>query len=225
MASAPPAPTRIESEPADPLVIDQRTPDTDLNSNWTFSRGGSSGPNYIRDAEEDPFYQVNPVGYYQGVSIGGGNLPPFAPTEIGGESAVLTWTGFERTESTSRVFFQLSTAVTPEIQVEGLQVVITFPRTSVKVRNNRRRLITKYFKTPVNQIDVKTKGKDVIAVLAMRWEATPQWRFEPGANGYQVLVVEFSDTSTSEDGPPPPPPHPTPTASDGDEPGPFLPPG
>lgn len=194
--SAPPPPSsgRIETTPSDPLVIDQRTPDTDLQTNWTYSRGGARGPNYIGTPDDDPFFNVNPVGYYQGVTLSGGNLPPFAPTEVGGASAVLTWTGFERTDASSRVFFQLSTSVEPEISVEGMRVFVKLPRTSVKIRNNRRKLITKFFKTPVNEVKVSRTGKDVLVVLELRWEATPTWRFEAGPNGYTVLVMEFPDT-------------------------------
>ncbi|PRP91967.1 hypothetical protein ENSA5_51780 [Enhygromyxa salina] len=234
-SSAPPPPSssRIETTPADPLVVDQRTADTDLTTNWTYSRGGTRGPNYVRQADDDPFFTVNPIGYYQGVSIAGGNSPPFAPKEIGGASAVLTWTGFERGESSSRVFFQLSTSVEPEISVEGTRVFVKLPRTSVKIRNNRRKLITKFFKTPVNEVKVSRTGKDVLAVLELRWEATPSWRFEAGAHGYQVLVLEFSDTQDQDQGTQggtPPAPTPPPTSQDpGDsddsstDPSPFLP--
>lgn len=226
-ASAPPAPTgagRIEAEPADPLVIDQRTPDTDLTRQWTFSRGDGGGPNYVRSADEDPFFSINPVGYYQGVSLGGGNLPPFAPKEIGGDSAVLTWTGFERGEASSRVFFQLSAAVEPVITSEGLRVLVKLPRTSVKIRNNRRKLITKFFKTPVNEVKLSRAGKDLLVAVELRWAAEPSWRFEPGANGYQVLVLEFADTQSEGGAPrPPAPPAPTPSAGEGSSDEAFLP--
>lgn len=228
-SAPPPSSERSDAAPADPLVIDQRTPDTDLTPNWSYSRGGTSGPNYVRQADDDPFVSVNPIGYYQGVSVGGGNLPPFAPKEIGGESAVLTWTGFSRAETSSRVFFQLSASVEPEVSVEGARVFIKFPRTSVTVRNNRRKLITKYFKTPVTEVEVSRSGQDVIAVLELRWEATPTWQFETGPNGYRVLVFEFADVTPADgSGAPPapaPPPHPT---VEGEQPsgsGPFLPPG
>ncbi|WP_146157722.1 hypothetical protein [Enhygromyxa salina] len=226
--AAPPPPTssRIDATPADPLVIDQRTPDTDLKTNWSYSRGGSLGPNYIGSVEEDPFYAVNPIGYYQGVSLGGGNLPPFAPTEVGGASAVLTWTGFERGDASSRVFFQLSAMVEPDVTTDSARVTIKLPRTSVKIRNNRRKLITKFFNTPVNEVKVNRAGKDVLVVLDLRWEVTPTWRFEAGNNGYTVLVVEFPDSPNQTPSVPPPPPS-TPDAGgeSGSDAGPFLPAG
>jgi hypothetical protein len=230
-ASAPPPPSsagKTEAPPADPLVVDQ--PATNLTGNWTFSRGAASGPNYVRGSEEeDPFFTVNPIGYYQGVSASGGNLPPYAPKEIGGDSSVLTWTGFERGESSSRVFFQLSSSVQPEVSVEGLRVFVKFPRTSVTTRNNQRNLITKFFKTPVNEVKFSRSGKDMLAVLDLRWEATPVWRFETGANGYHVLVLEFSDTQDPSSRPDVPATPPAPPAPDGESerpaapPSPFLP--
>jgi hypothetical protein len=151
-SSAPPPPTggKLEAPPADPLVYEQG--EDNLTNNWAYSRRASSGPNYVGGDEDDAFFTVNPIGYYQGVSVGGGNLPPYAPKEIGGQSSVLTWTGFERSESSSRVFFQLSASVEPEISVEGLRVFVKFPRTSVTTRNNQRGLITKFFKTPVTEV-------------------------------------------------------------------------
>jgi hypothetical protein len=204
--------------------------EANLTGNWAFSRGASSGPNYVRGEDDDPFFTVNPIGYYQGVSVAGGNLPPYAPKEIGGESSVLTWTGFERSESSSRVFFQLSSSIEPEISVEGLRVFVKFPRTSVTTRNNQRGLITKFFKTPVTEVKLSRSGKDMLAVLELRWEATPIWRFETGANGYRVLVLEFSDTQQTGDSDTPPSP-PTPPSPESDSerppapPTPFLPAG
>jgi hypothetical protein len=211
------------------LVYEQGE-DDHLTGNWTFSRGASSGPNYVRGDDADEFFSVNPIGYYQGVTVGGGNTPPYAPKEIGGESSVLTWTGFERGESSSRVFFQLSSSVEPEISVEGLRVFVKFPRTSVTTRNNQRGLITKFFKTPVTEVKLSRNGKDMLAVLELRWEATPVWRFETGANGYRVLVLEFSDTqqqAADPNAPPPPPPTPTTPESEAPPapPTPFLPVG
>lgn len=183
--------SRIEP-PSDPLVIDQRTPDTDMTGAWKFSRGSSGKqPNYVRQAEEDPFFTVNPIGYYQGVTLGGGNLPPYAPREVGGQSAVLTWTGFEQTESGSRVFFQLSAAVEPEVVIESDKVIVELPRTAVQVRNNRRKLITRYFDTPVTEVEVRRKGKSLHAIIELRWPSEPTWTIQPGTNGYQLLTFEF----------------------------------
>jgi hypothetical protein len=186
--------SRIEPPPSDPLVIDQRTPDTDMTGAWKYNRSsGSNEPNYVRQAEEDPFFTVNPIGYYQGVSLGSGNLPPYAPREVGGQSAVLTWTGFERGESSSRVFFQLSAGVEPKVTVEADKVIVELPRTSVQVRNNRRKLITRYFETPVTEVEIVRKGKNLHAIIELRWPSEPTWSIEPGTNGYQLLMFEFPD--------------------------------
>jgi hypothetical protein len=218
-----PAPSSGEAsriEAPDPLVDQQST---DLRGHWTYSRGSTTGPNYIRGADEDPFFAVNPIGYYQGVSSGGGNIPPYAPKVVGGSSAVLTWTGFERGEASSRVFFQLSASVEPEVTVEAQRVVVKLPRTSITTRNNRRDLITRFFNTPVDQVKLKRAGKDVLAILDLRWEATPSWRFEAGANGYQVLILEFSDVQGQTPAPPASTPPPTSAGDQSGEPSPFLP--
>lgn len=225
--------------PRDPLSIDQ-TAETDITGAWKYSRSsGSAGPNYVRtaDDDEDPFFTVNPIGYYQGVTLGGGNLPPFAPREVGGKTAVLTWTGFERLDAGSRVFVQLSAAVEPEVVVAADKVVVTFPHTAVQIRNNRRKLITRFFKTPVDEVEIVRKGKTVQVVLELRWPSEPTWKTEPGANGYQLFVLEFGDVGakadTSVEGSPaqppaqaepePVPPAPTEPAPDSTDP--FLPAG
>lgn len=222
--------------PADPLAAEQLAPPTDLTGVWSYSHGSSLTPNYVREADDDPFLTVNPIGYYQGVSTSGGNLPPFAPKEIGGESAVLTWTGFERGEASSRVFVQLSAAVEPAVSVAEDKIVVELPRTAVQVRNNRRKLITRYFKTPVDEVEIQRKGKSVRVILELRWPATPTWEIRPAANGYQLLVLEFADEPGGESSspepapappaPPAPPPHPTPSTSETESSeGPFLPSG
>jgi hypothetical protein len=240
--AAPPPPSNLDEgggrieAPPDPLVIDQRTPETDMTGAWKFSRGSDRGPNYVREAEEDAFFTVNPIGYYQGVSLGGGNLPPYAPKEVGGQTAVLTWTGFERTESGSRVFFQLSAAVEPLVEVSEGKVIVELPRTSVQVRNNRRKLITRYFKTPVNEVDIVRKGKNLHAIIELRWPSEPTWAITPGTNGYQLLTFEFPDVgvkaeTTTEAAVPQPPAEGEPPPAEAEEPtepvadstNPFLP--
>ncbi len=243
--TAPPPPSsnaegeRLEAA-GDPLVIDQRTPETDLTGAWQYSRRPDTAPNYVQSSEEDRFFTVNPIGYYQGVSVESGNLPPYAPKEIGGQSAVLTWTGFERGENLSRVFLQLSAAVEPAVVISDERIVIELPRTAVQVKNNRRKLITRYFKTPVDEIDIRRKGKSVSVVLELRWPALPTWELQPAPNGYQLLVFEFADEPSKAPAPPPAPPPmrepsepptsepaeaPTSEPANEDEPGPFLPTG
>lgn len=192
----PPPSSSVEGSgvaPPDPLVIDQRTPDSDLTGTWSFTRRSSGGPNYVRAPAQDPFFAINPIGFYQGVSMASANRPPYAPSEVGGESSVLTWTGFERGEQSSRVFFQLSAVVEPEVSVEGMRVFVTLPRTSITVRNNLRPLVTRYFDTPVTEVRLRRDGSSVIAVLELRREVAPSWSLQPGNEGYRVLVLEFPD--------------------------------
>jgi hypothetical protein len=177
--------------PRDPLV-DQRIPTEDLSRTWGYSTGGNEGPNYVRAASETEL-AINPIGYYQGVTIEGDNLPPFAPEMMGTAPAVMTWTGFEGEKggSGSHAFFQLSSAVEHHLVSQPERVTVRLPNTSVNVRNNMRQLDTSFFKTPVSGIKISRDGPDTVILLELRRPATPQISLRGGSNGYSVLVVQF----------------------------------
>ena len=182
------APAKTTQDP----FIDQRTTTDDYSSTWGYSSGPAVTPNYTRDEFESEL-TINPVGYYQGVSVTNDNQPPFAPQALGTGASVLTWTGFERSEASSRVFFQLSSSVVHEFSQEGARIVIKLPNTSVNVRNNQRHLDTRFFRTPVTFVKVRRHGADTEIAIRLRRVAVPNVTLAPGANGYQMLVVEFPD--------------------------------
>lgn len=203
----PPSPTRqrqyIDGQnggPANDPTVGSRNLEEDHTGAWSYSTGDESGgPNYVRPAEEAAAQlKVNPIGYYQGVSLSGGNLPPFEPQEVAGGGAVLTWTGFERGNGVSRVFFQLSSTVTPEPTVEGNVLTYRLPNTSVNVRNNQRELNTSFFRTPVTTVSIRRSGADTIIKIKLRRDTVPQVSVTAGANGYQMFVIEFADLEGGE---------------------------
>ena len=174
-----------------------RVLDEDVATAWGYSTGGETAPAYTRPAQQRAAQlQINPIGYYQGVSVDGGNLPPFAPQTLGTGASVLTWTGFEVKDSQSRVFFQLSTAVAPEVTNDGLTLTYRLPNTSINVRNNQRRLDTQYFKTPVTSVRIKRSGSDTVIVLRLRREVAAATRVVPASNGYSMFVIEFTEQQT-----------------------------
>lgn len=209
-APPPPPSTAGMQRTADPLV-DQRTPTEDLSRTWGYSSGGEAKPNYVRPAQETGLdIQINPIGYYQGVTIEGENLPPFAPAQVGGP-AVMTWTGFEgeRGSTGSHVFLQLSAPVDHHMVQQPELLTLRLPNTSVNVKNNMRRLDTSYFRTPVTSVDITRDGADTVVKVGLRRAVNPNVFMREGANGYKILVIEFpvqSDLAGTEEAVAPPPP-------------------
>ena len=85
-------------------------------------------------------------------------MPPFPAAKMGTKPALLTWTGFERTAGGSRVFFEVSAAVTTQLTTKDNVLTLRLVNTQVNVKNNARDLDLRYFKTPVRSVKVKRKG-------------------------------------------------------------------
>lgn len=206
--SIPRAPGTEGSEPAAPREPD--LPPQDLSDTWGYSQTRSDiSPRYVRT--NDPAYAApNPVGFYSGVSVQGNHVPPLPATNLGSTPAVMTWTGFERVGDGSRVFFQLSSAIDHEVTElsDGMVLRVRMRNTKVNVKNNRRRLDLRYFKTPVSEVKVRHKGRDTIATISLKRAETPQVRIIDGKAGYQMLVVEFGAAPAGSDPVAPPPPSP-----------------
>jgi len=185
--------TQGANESNETPVVDQRTTSTDLTEAWGYSSSDGMRPNYVRN-EREAGLAVNPIGYYQGVTVEGVNLPPYTPSEMGVQPVVLTWTGFERKPRSSRAFFQLSSGTAYQVDRQGFIISLRLPNTSVSVRNNARRLDTSYFRTPLTEVSLRKDGADLIITMELRREAAPSIQITEGQNGYKLLVVEFADT-------------------------------
>lgn len=181
-------------ETAAPTAPTVDAPAQDLSSSWSYSSEEAPEPAFVKSAR-DAELTINPIGFYQGVSVTGENLPPHVANEMGVMPAVLTWSGFERTDASSRVFFQLSAGVEYELTAQGMLVSVRLPNTSSSVRNNIRRLDTRYFRTPVTTVTMRPRGPDMVISLTLRRDASPEVTMVDGEHGYKVLVLEFPDTS------------------------------
>jgi len=200
-STTPPPPTAAPSaggEPGAPgLEPEPEVEPADLSNTWGFSRSQPLQPRYVRT--DDPSYAApNPVGFYSGVSVQGNHVPPFPAKQTGAPPAVLTWTGFERAPEGSRVFFELSSEAVYETTTDGLTIRIRIRNTKVNVRNNTRHLDLRYFKTPVQTVRVKRKGRDTVATVSLKRDALPTIQIIDGKAGYKLLVVQFGDVEVSE---------------------------
>ncbi len=210
--ASPPAPGSGGSlDDAPPSEPDQ--PPQDLSNTWGYSSVQTDvRPRYVRT--DDPAISApNPVGFYSGVSVQGNHVPPFPAKSMGAPPAIMTWTGFERADEGSRVFFQLSNAAEHSVDRKGQTIRIRMRNTRVNVRNNMRQLDLRYFKTPVRTVKVTRRGRDTVATIVLKRDASPEIAIVDGKAGYKLLVVQFNDstattTSTTTNTPPPPEPAP-----------------
>ena len=175
-------------------------PPVDLSDTWTYNRGGSARPRYIRSGELVEI-APNPEGYYSGVSIDGNHVPPHPARALGSKPALLTWTGFERTSGGSRVFFELSADVDTKLDIKGSTISLRMVNTKLNRRNNGRFLDLRWFRTPVASIKVTRKGKDALATIQLKRAASPTLVVMEGKEGYRLLVLEFAGATEAVDTP------------------------
>ncbi|MEE9382216.1 MAG: AMIN domain-containing protein [Nannocystaceae bacterium] len=166
---------------------------SNLQNAWSYSRGAAPRPRYVDDRART-LLQINPIGFYQGVTPTGDHPPPFPASNFGVMPSVLTWTGFKRGGgNTSQVFVQLSAAVVYELETSTDKVIVRLPNTTVNVKNNRRRLDTRFFITPVKHVDIRPTGLGTDVVITLRRPALPAVHSETVAGGYTMLVLSFGN--------------------------------
>ena len=192
-------------------AAEHEAPPQDLSETWSFSRRAAPRPRYTRSTTDPIIFSPNPIGFYSGVSLQGNKVPPKPSQTMGQRPVELTWTGFERIDQGSRVYFQLSASPKYEVTKRDTQIVIRMSNTRPTTRNNLRRLDLSYFKTPVKGVDLRRRGKDVIATITLKRPASSvvEVTSQPEAGGYQMLVVTFEGegpTAADQDPATPPPP-------------------
>jgi hypothetical protein len=207
--ATPPSPADAPDDaPSSPKAT---APPQDLSDTWGYNRGRTQQPRYVRSTEDPILFAPNPAGFYSGVSVSGNQLPPvpIKDTQKVRGTSFVTWTGFERTETGSQVFFQLSNRAAHSVSVKGTTITLRLKNTRVNVRNNARQLDLRYFKTPVQFVRLRRSGKDTIATLVLKRAATPEISVvaDAAGTGYQLLVVHFTERvrNAAPDDPPPAP--------------------
>lgn len=133
---------------------------------------------------------------YDGVVPGpsGKNPLPAAPKAAGPH---LVWTGFQMTANGSQVFLQTTAPVqfdldegrtgksgksTLSVRLEGCRI---------HMANNRRKIDTRYFATPVAGVSARQKGRNVEVRIALREVANAVPHSEAGPDGTQFIVLDF----------------------------------
>ena len=109
----------------------------------------------------------------------------------------LIWTGFQPTATGSRVFFQTTGPVEFEVKEGHLSkgghstLTVLLRGCRINLANNRRKLDTRAFPTPVQSISAKQRCKDVELLITLREPASSTPGTESGPNGTRFLVFDF----------------------------------
>jgi hypothetical protein len=132
---------------------------------------------------------------YDGVVPGPTGKNPLPAAPKGGPH--LVWTGFQMTATGSRVFLQ-TTAPIPFDLDEGRvaksgksTLAVRLAGCRIHMANNRRKIDTRFFATPVSGVTARQKGHDVEVRIALREVAAGVPHSEPGPDGSQFVVIDF----------------------------------
>jgi hypothetical protein len=136
-----------------------------------------------------------PGGKYGGVTPEGKENNPLPQAPASPPS--LIWTGFQPTATGSRVFFQTTGLVEFEVKEGHLSkaghstLTVLLRGCRIFMANNRRKLDTRAFVTPVQSISAKQRRKDVEVLITLREPASSTPGTEAGPNGTRFLVFDF----------------------------------
>jgi hypothetical protein len=110
----------------------------------------------------------------------------------------LVWTGFKMAGVQSEIFLQTTRPVLYELTQPSAGGRAGAPRLSVFLRNcrihlknNGRRLDTRFFATKVEEVSARQRRRDVEIIVELESPATPTMRTEPGPDGTHFLVLTF----------------------------------
>lgn len=129
---------------------------------------------------------------YDGVVPGKNADPSHLLGKPGTRPARVTWPGFQMLpDGRSEVFIQTTVPVTYALLRKGKRIELRLVDTKLPGRNNKRRLITKYFQTPVLETRLKKHGRDVIAISMLRDAVDPVVSAETAKTGYYFIHLTF----------------------------------
>jgi hypothetical protein len=157
---------------------------------------GGARADEIAPVEQAPGPAAPPAaGGYGGVTPGATAANPL-PQPPPGSSPYLIWTGFQPTASGSRVFLQTTAPVEFDVNTGSMSkgkstMTVLLRGCRIHMANNRRKLDTRAFPTPVQSVSAKQHGKDVELLIALREGATVTSGTEPGPNGSRFVVLDF----------------------------------
>jgi hypothetical protein len=101
------------------------------------------------------------------------------------------------TATGSRVFLQTTSAVEFNVgpgragKAGKSTLAVRLEGCRIHMANNRRKIDTRYFATPVLGLSARQKGRNVEVHIALRERASAASHVEPGPDGTQFVVLDF----------------------------------
>ena len=184
------------TEPSTPAATGQANA---RGGGWSFSGGAGAGAESAVPVSRINRAPIQPEGKYQGVRIGSKVLSPVPDRPDANGAAVVTWVGFQRTQSGgSAVFVQVDRDVEYRLVTHPQKVELELIGTKVNVKNHARRLDLRFFpQTPVNIVQTRQK-KDLTSIrIVLRSAAVPELRVQEGPEGHRIIVLEFAGAATT----------------------------
>ena len=132
---------------------------------------------------------------YDGVAPGSQVKNPLPAAPKGGP--YLVWTGFQMTDAGSRVFLQTTEQVPFDLQEgpvkkSGKSTLSVFLRgCRIFMANNKRKIDTRFFPTPVSGVSARQRGHDVEIRVALRQRAEAVPHSEAGPDGTQFVILDY----------------------------------
>lgn len=127
---------------------------------------------------------------YDGVVPGATARNPLPSAPEGG--SYLVWTGFQMTATGSQVFLQTTRQVELDRGTSSRSTLTILLRACrIHMANNRRKIDTRFFATPVSSVSARQKGRDVEVRIALRENASVDPHNQAGPDGTQFVVLDF----------------------------------
>jgi hypothetical protein len=109
---------------------------------------------------------------------------------------VLLWPGFQLTATGSRVFLQFNTKPNVQMRRQGKRIIVRMDGCRIPMRNNRRRLDTRFFPTPVRALRARKVRGGVEVVVHMKTMVFPAKSWKKKGK-YAFFILEFAHAEAS----------------------------
>jgi len=132
---------------------------------------------------------------YDGVVPGPAGKNPLPAAPKGGP--YLVWTGFQMTATGSRIFLQTTQPVQFDLHEGAAKksgkstLSVRLSGCRIHMANNRRKIDTRFFATPIATVSARQRGKDVEVHVALRERAEAVPHSESGPDGTQFVLLDF----------------------------------
>jgi hypothetical protein len=162
---------------------------------WLTFAAGSAHAEAIQDERLEEPAPPPGAGAYRGLTGPEARNPLPQPKS---EPPRLVWTGFKMAGDRSEIFLQTTRPVVHELGTPGKaagsrpgSLVLLLRNCRIHLRNNARKIDTRFFATPVEGVSARQRKKDVELRIALKDAAVPEIRVQEGPDGSHFVVVSF----------------------------------